>query len=65
MRLLALAAMLSLAVAPAALAKEQCHDAHGKPAACAPPVNPLRHPICVDSKPCHNTCIARYKICPK
>lgn len=63
MRSLIFAAILSLAVVPAAFAKSPCLDAYGKIVKCRPPTNPLHHPICVDSKPCGNLCIPRYKIC--
>jgi len=63
MRSLALAAMLLLALAPAAVAKQQCRTIHGKLAGCPGSPISLRHPICVNSKPCGNICIARYKIC--
>ncbi len=63
MRTLVLAAILTLAVVPAAVAKAPCRDPHNKLVDCPPPARSLRHPICVDSKPCGAQCIPRYKIC--
>ena len=65
MRSLVLAAVLSLALVPAAFAKAPCRDAHGKFMKCPPPAAAEHHPICKAGKPCGNSCIAKDKVCHK
>ncbi len=61
MRSLALAAILSLAIVPAAFAKGPCRDAHGKFMSCPPAA--ARH--CSKGKPSGNSCVAKDKVCHK
>ncbi len=76
MRSLALAAILSLAIVPAAFGKDACRDAKGHFAKCPPPaaapaatgsmssmgVHPKQ---CKKGKPCGNTCISVKDVCHK
>ena len=62
MRSIALAVVLSLALVPAAFAKDQCRDAKGKFAKCPPAATA---PHCSKGKPCGNSCIAKDKVCHK
>lgn len=62
MRALALAAILSLALVPAAFAKGPCRDEHGKFMKCPAEVH---HPICKKGKACGDSCIAKDKVCHK
>ncbi len=62
MRSIALAVALSLAFVPAAFAKDQCRDAHGKFTKCPAPASA---PHCSKGKVCGNSCIAKEKVCHK
>ena len=63
MRSIALAVVLSLALVPAAFAKDACRDAKGHFAKCPPPAIMSHHPVCKMGKPCGNSCIAKDKVC--
>jgi hypothetical protein len=76
MRSLALAAILALALAPPAMAKNQCRDAHGKFTPCPATskskssssslgYNSTGGPHCTTGKPCGKSCIAKDKVCHK
>ncbi len=67
MRSLVLVAILSLAIVPAAYAKDACRDAKGHFAKCPPPAMSTmgHHPVCKKGKPCGNSCIAQDKVCHK
>ena len=62
MRILAVAAALTLAFSSASLAKEQCRDAKGKFMKCPAAAAPKQ---CKTGKPCGNSCIAKDKVCHK
>ena len=67
MRSIVLALALTLALMPAAFAKDACHDAKGKFTKCPPSASaPAAHPKqCKKGKPCGNTCISVKDVCHK